>query len=149
MHQILCEKKNDSRDLDDDEMEALLMSSDSELEPPVSRCACTCVIWSSHAMVHICTCTMHAQVPDPHTYLGPEELAELEDDERERDERNAKALKLASQESLATPTHAIKRGVSSAKLLASSASSSSLSGSLRSSASGSKGGSNPGFKDYR
>ena len=38
MHQILCEKQNDSKDLDDDDMAALLAASDSESEPPVSHC---------------------------------------------------------------------------------------------------------------
>ncbi|CAE7153503.1 unnamed protein product [Symbiodinium necroappetens] len=54
VHQILCEKQNDSKDLDDDDMAALLAASDSE------------------------------SVPDPQTYLGPEALAELEAMERER-----------------------------------------------------------------
>ena len=95
---------------------------------------------------------MHAQVPDPQTYLGPEALAELEAMEREQDECN---IATASQQSTATPKHAIKRGVSSAALLASSASSSSLpsrpmsSSSLPSRVSSAGSGSKPGFKDER
>ena len=97
---------------------------------------------------------MHAQVPDPQSYLAPEALAELEAMEREQDECN---IASASQQSTATPKHAIKRGVSSAALLASSASSSSLpsrvtsasSSSLPSRVTSARSGSKPGFKDDR